>query len=109
MLGLILFSLFISSDPVELLYLFSDWVEVGFYWAILSELPVGRRLGDDVVDLRPAVGLFLIDDDKGLSSSVGSGSPSSSMHVGVSVDWDSHLYDVSYVKIKTSGCHIGGD
>lgn len=107
--SLSLFALFISSDPIKLLNFLSDLVEFGFDRSVFSELSVGRGLGDDVVDLSPAIGLFFVDDDEGLSCSVGPCSPSRSMNVGISIDWNSHLYDVSDMKIEASGCHISGN
>lgn len=106
---LVLLPLFVSPNPIILFYLLSKFIKISLSWAVFSDLPVGRSFGNDVVDFCPAIGFLFINQDERLSSTIGSSCSTGSVHIGVSVYWDSHLNDMSDVEVETSGCHVGSN
>lgn len=73
------------------------------------DFAVGVSLADDVVDFAPSVSLLLVHNYQSLSFPVGSGCPSRSVHIGISIYRHSHLNDVADSEVKTSGCNVGSN
>lgn len=109
LLDLFLLFLLVSPYPIELLNFLVDFVEPPFEGLVFGDLSVGSCFGDDIVNLSPSIGLFFVDGYPGLTCSVGSGGSACSMYVGISIDWHSHLYDMSNVEIQSSGSHISSN
>lgn len=106
LLHLLLFSLLISTDPVEFFNLFLNFVKPLFCRLIFGDLPIGSCLSNDVINLCPAIRLFFVNDYQCFSSPIGSSCPTCSVDISVTIDRDPHLDDVSYIEIKSSCSHI---